>query len=128
METNRAFELASRCKTRFVCNKGRLSVEDLWDLRLDDLDNIFKALNRQAKAAQEESLLGPKTRESSELDLQITIVKHIVMVKLMEIAEKESLTRKKAQRDQILKVLADKQNESLASKTIEQLTEMLDKL
>jgi len=50
------FEKATKMKLRWT-ERGRIGVEDLWDLAPEDLDQIFKNLSRQTKAAQEESLL-----------------------------------------------------------------------
>ena len=77
------FEVATREKMRFPF-KGMISVEDLWDLSVQNLDKVFKALNYQRKEAQEESLLNVKSSEDEVLDTQIAIVKYIVGVKLEE--------------------------------------------
>ena len=33
-----------------------ISVEDLWDLKLQDLDSVFKLLNKEKKQSDEEKL------------------------------------------------------------------------
>ena len=126
MEGN-IFELASRMKTRFAY-KGMLSVEDLWDLTVQELDRIFKALNAKLKVCKEESLLGVKSSENTELDLQIAIVRYIVEVKLAEDAVRKSEVEKAAKRQKILAILSEKQDGALASKTEEELTRMLENL
>ena len=50
------FEFAARNKMRFAF-KGMLSVEDLWDLDVKNLDSIFQGLNSQLKQTKEEGLL-----------------------------------------------------------------------
>ena len=67
------FEVATRLKLRFPY-RGMISVEDLWDLSVQSLDKVFKALNSQRKQAQEESLLNAKSSEDEVLDTQIEIV------------------------------------------------------
>lgn len=126
MEGN-IFELASRSKTRFAY-KGMLSVEDLWDLTVQELDRIFKALNAKLKVCKEESLLGSKSTENTELDLQVAIVRYIVEVKLAEAAARKMEAEKIAKRQKILAILAEKQKGVLASKTEEELTKMLEDL
>ena len=83
MKEMNIFEYATRNKVRFPF-KGMISVEDLWDLSLANLDSIYKTLNKQVKQSEEESLLSTKASVDTELEVQIAIVKHIVSVKLTE--------------------------------------------
>lgn len=46
------FEKASRMKLRFNTQRGVLSVEDLWDLPLIQLDNIAIALNKKLQESK----------------------------------------------------------------------------
>ena len=64
------FEFAVRNKVRFPF-KGLITVEDLWDLSVRELDNIFKTLNAQMKKSEEESLLATKSKEDETLSVQI---------------------------------------------------------
>jgi hypothetical protein len=127
MENIDMFERASRNKTRFAY-KGMISVEDLWDLSVQTLDRIFQGLNAKLRLTREESLLGPKATEDSELELQVNIVRRIVEVKLEEIAERKSLAERAAKRQKILSVLAEKQDAGLMSKSEEDLKKMLEEL
>jgi len=88
MAVENIFEYATRNKVRFSF-RGLISVEDLWDLSLTNLDSIYKELNKQSKQSEEESLLNIKTQEDELLNVQIDIVKHIVSVKLAEKEERE---------------------------------------
>ena len=45
MELTNIFEAATRYKYRFPF-KGMISVEDLWDLKLQDLDSVFKLMKK----------------------------------------------------------------------------------
>lgn len=126
MEGN-IFELASRMKLRFSF-KGVLVVEDLWDLSVQDLDRIFKSLNAKLKVCTEESLLGPMGAENTELSLQVAIVRRVVEVKLAEAADREMEAERKAKREKILSILADKEAGALANKSEEDLKKMLDEL
>ena len=40
------FEKASRLKLRFKTQNGIIAVDDLWDLTLDSLNTLAKALNK----------------------------------------------------------------------------------
>ncbi|MFC8685973.1 hypothetical protein [Brevibacillus porteri] len=121
------FEYATKNKLRFPF-KGIIATEDLYDLNLESLDSIFKALNSQLKQVKEESLLNTKTKEDKELDVKIEIVKYIVNVKLEERDMKIKAKEQKEKKQKILEILSHKQNEALQSKSIDELKEMLKEL
>ena len=125
--TTNIFEYATRNKVRFSY-KGIISVEDLWDLSVTELDKIYKELNTRVKQSQEESLLAVKSEADEELEVQIAIVKHIVAVKLSERAALEKAAEKKAQKQKIMAIIAKKQDESLENASIEDLNKMLAEL
>lgn len=127
MTTTNIFEYATRNKIRFPF-KGTISVEDLWDLSLTNLDSIYKTLNKQVKQSEEESLLSVKEDTNTELNTQIAIVKHIVSVKLAEQEAREKASAKKAQKQKIMSIIATKENEALQNSSIDDLKKMLDEL
>ena len=127
MSVETMFETASRRKYRFPFH-GSINTEDLWDLSVQNLDLVFKALNAQVKQSSEESLLQTKNPASQQLETQIAIVKYIVSVKLAE-AETRRLASENAQkRQRIMEIISSKQDEELHSKSIEELSKMLDAL
>ena len=127
MTTEKIFEYATRNKVRFPF-KGMISVEDLWDLSLTNLDSIYKTLNKQVKQSEEESLLSTKASVDTELEVQIAIVKHIVSVKLAEKEAAEKASAKKTQKQKIMSIIATKENEALQNSSIDDLKKMLDEL
>lgn len=127
MTVENIFEFASRNKVRFPF-KGMISVDDLWDLSLTNLDSIYKTLNKQVKQSEEESLLSTKASVDTELEVQIAIVKHIVSVKLAEKEAAEKASVKKAQKQKIMSIIATKQDEALQNSSIDDLKKMLDEL
>ena len=127
MTVENIFEFASRNKVRFPF-KGMISVEDLWDLSLTNLDSIYKTLNKQVKQSEEESLLSTKASVDTELEVQIAIVKYIVSVKLAEKEAAEKASVKKAQKQKIMSIIATKQDEALQNSSIDDLKKMLDEL
>lgn len=78
------FEKASRMKLRFNTQRGVLSVEDLWDLPLIQLDNIAIALNKKLQESKTESFIKTRTKDTTELELKFNIAKHIIDVKLQD--------------------------------------------
>lgn len=127
MAVENIFEYATRNKIRFSF-RGLISVEDLWDLSLTNLDSIYKELNKHSKQSEEESLLNIKTQEDELLNVQIEIVKHIVSVKLAEKEAREKASAKKAQKQKIMSIIAAKQDEALQNSSIDDLKKMLDEL
>ncbi len=127
MEANKMFEIAVRNKFRFPF-KGVIATEDLWDLSVQQLDGIFKTLKSQEKKAQEESLLDTRTPEDEALATKIEIIKYIVNTKLEEAKQAERAKEMRDQKQKILNILADKQDEDLRSKSPEELRAILEKL
>lgn len=121
------FEKAVREKVRFNY-KGVLSVEDLWDLRPAELDNIYKILNANLKDTQEESLLEEQTDEDELLRLQVELVKHIVKVKLAEKKANEEKVEKAVKKQKILSVIAKKQDEALLEMSEDELKKLVEEM
>ena len=121
------FEVATRNKYRFPY-RGQISVEDMWDLPVTELDKIFKTLNKQVKTSQEESLLETKSKEDEVLETQIEIVRRIVSIKQQEANERLREIERKVQKQRIMEIMADKQDEVLKGKSIDELQKMLVEL
>lgn len=126
MEKN-LFEIASRKRYRFNY-KGVMTVEDLWNLRVEDLDAIFKALNRQKKTVDEESLLAVRSVEDQDLANKIELVKYIVSVKLAEAEQRKTAAANREQRDKILAIMAKKKDKELEDMDVDQLMKKLEEL
>lgn len=123
-KTINLFEMATRKKFRFPF-KGMISVEDLWDLSVQNLDTVFKALNAEVKQVKEESLLATKSTEDAILEAKIEIVKHIVKIKLEEAEARTKAAEKREQKRRIQELIANKQDEALQGKSIDELQAML---
>jgi hypothetical protein len=121
------FENATKNKFRFPF-RGMISVEDLWDLSVENLDSIFKTLNSQLKQVKEESLLEIRTKQDEEIDIKIEIVKYIVKVKLEEEDLRRKAREQKEKKQKIMEILSAKQDESLQNKSIDELEAMLNEL
>ena len=128
------FEQATRRAIRFESAKGDLSVEQLWDLPLQsrnqfDLDTIAKTVNRQLNAVTEESFVSVRENPAKEtLSLKLELVKHIISVKLQEAEEARNRANKASEKEKLLRLLDEKQNEALRSLTPEEIQERLKAL
>lgn len=127
MKEMNLFEMAAKNKFRFPY-RGMISAEDLWDLSVENLDKVFKALNADAKQLKEESLLEEKSQEDAILEAKIAIVKYIVAVKLKESEARAKEREIKEEKQKILSIIAEKQNAALADKSVDELEAMLKKL
>ena len=121
------FEQASRAKTRFASVKGRISVEDLWDLPLTsksgfDLDSVAKAVNAELKTAAEESFVATTNNPvKAALELQMEVVKHVIAVRLRENEEGRNREARLEERRRLLQVLETKQDDKMRSMTDEEI-------
>lgn len=121
------FEMASRLKLRFN-HKGSCSTEDLWDLSVIDLDGIFKKLNSELKVQQEESLLDIKSKHDKITELKISIVKHIVGIKIQEKEDAENKFLKAERKQKLLRVINEKQDADLYKMSVEDLNKLINSL
>jgi len=126
------FEKASRLKLRFESSKGNLGIEDLWEMPLSsrdkfNLDMVAKNVNKHIKTLEEESFVNINpTSAATVSNLKLNILKHIIDVKMKEAQAKEDSVLKKENRDKIIKIIEEKQDESLKGKSIEELQALIN--
>lgn len=125
------FDQASRLKIRFETKKGLLSTEDLWDLPLTgavSLDQIAIGLNRQLKESDTESFVLKGKASDELLKLKFEIVKHVISVRLAEAEKEEEIRVNREKRQRILAIIAEKEDESLKSTSLEELRKLANEL
>ncbi len=135
MSTN-IFEQASQCKLRFESNRGRISVEQLWDLPLTttdantvSLDDLAKAANRVLKQTNEESFVETAPNAVNALaQLQLDILKHVIAYKIAENKRKADAAVRRAERARILAQLAQRDQKDLEAMDRDALLKKLDDL
>lgn len=122
------YKEASREKLRFSTQKGLLSVEQLWDLRLAPLATIVRNLKKELKKDNDDDLsfLDENSKPvDAILELKFKIAKDIYLVKKGERDALASEAEKKAHNQKILELIAKKQEESLQGKSVEELEALL---
>lgn len=133
---NNIFETASRLSLRFPSTKGLLSVEDLWSLPLQsgtgkpNLDDIAKGLYLAIKESGDIiSFVTPESGpKNGTNELALEVVKRIIEVRVAE-RDAEMLRKKRSEEKQkILALIADKQDEALKGKSLEELNAMVNSL
>ena len=128
------YKLACIKKVRFKTATGFISTEDLFDLPLIsknemNLDTVAKTVYAALKAEDEGSFVNKTSNPRKEqLELAMEIVKDVIRIKQEEAAAKADLASKAAKREQLLRALSAKQEQELASMTLEKLQEELKKL
>lgn len=126
---NNIFEQATRKKIRFALNGGAetISTEELWELKLTDLDKIAVAIDAKLGAEKsQKSFIGKKTKsESSILTLKLDVLKAIIDVKMDEEEKAKVKNEKKAQIELLEEILAKKQLNKLETSSIASIEKRL---
>lgn len=119
------FKEASRIKLRFTSRKGDLTVEDLWDLSLTELNTIAKRLSQDLKDSKEENFLEEKTAEDLETKLGFDIVLDIIKTKQAVNKKKREAVDRKEKKEKIMALISEKKDEGLKQKSVEELEKEL---
>ena len=128
------FEYASRNKLRFASVKGEITTEQLWDVPLrsrDDfnLDAVAKNANKVFKVATEESFVNMEPKpEHVRLEVALEVVKYVIAVKIAEEAAATKRAENKAEKEVLLKILAEKQEGKLSNLTEAELRKRIKAL
>jgi len=109
------FEQATKMHLRFQ-HRGMLSVEDLWELDLAELDMIYRGLREQQKTEQQDSLLD-NSSVNTKLALRVELVKYIFGVKQAANEARKLAAANAVRKQQLLEVLARKQAAGLEEMT-----------
>lgn len=115
------FEKATRKKLRISTTRGNATTEDLWDLSLEELDNLAIGLNKKIKSLEAESFLNDVPRADEDLTLSFEIVKHILLTKKEERDSSRLAAKKKAEKARLLEILAKKQDAELDQLSVDEL-------
>lgn len=121
------FEYATRNAVRFSSIKGLITTEQLWDLPLQsktnfDLDSVAKSANAELKALTDDSFVATVTPPGKEqATIKLEIVKHVIAVKLAENEAARNASARKAEREKLLGILGDKQDEALKNLTADEI-------
>jgi hypothetical protein len=105
-----------------------ISTEDLWDLGLDALDDIYRDINADLKDISGDSLLKEKMNGAEVFELQAAIVKHIFEVKVVEDEAQKTAHDRKMKKERILEIIAKKQDEDLESKSLDELKALAESM
>lgn len=124
-------------KWRFPSKRGPLTIEDLFDLPLTknnglNLDTIAIEINKQLQEKQGSTSFVESTVEKSaeinKLDTMLEIVKTIIKQRQDEHEYKLNKAALDSKRKELQRLIDQKQNEALASLSVDELQQQLDAL
>lgn len=119
------FKIASKEKLRVQTSKGLLSVEQLWDLSVEDLDALAVQLEQEYNESGKKSFLVKRSVKDKTTKLKLDLVVDILTTKVEEKQIAEQKAEDRAHNKKILELIAEKQDESLKDKSIKELEKML---
>lgn len=119
------YKQASKLKLRFHTTKGMLSVEQLWDLSLTDLDSLAVSLESSYKNSKGKSFLDKKTSKNKTIKLQFDIALDILNTKVEELEAAQAEAENKAHNQKILGLIKEKQDDELKGRSIKELEKLI---
>ena len=122
------FEKATKGHLRFGTSIGTLSIEDLWDIKLEQLDALAIELKKKVEDDTTVSFIHEKKGVDPTLQLSFDVVKRVIEIRLAEAAAKKKAAENRAQKARIMELIAKKQDEAFSEKSLEELRGELDQL
>lgn len=119
------FKLASQQKLRVQTLRGSLSVEQLWDLSVEELDKLAVSLEEAHDNSKSKSFVKKRTTHDRTAKLRFDVVLDILTTKVEEANAATEAKEIKEHNTKILTLIAEKNDESLKGKSVKQLESML---
>lgn len=123
------YKWAARESVRFQSPKGVLSVEDLFRVDLDILDQVYRSLKMQLRDADgSDSLLDDNSgnEKAQDLRLAIELVTDVFKTRKEETKIAEKKLKRAKERQKIAEIIAEKEEGDLRSMSIEALKGLLE--
>lgn len=126
------FEYAAKNKLRFATERGLLTTEDLFDIKLSNqtgpsLDKIAIALDEELSKT-EKSFVKKVTPQNKELQIKLDIVKHVISVKQDQEEAKVAAAARATQRRILQEAIAKKKLEAIDNADLASLEAELAKI
>lgn len=119
------YKKASKHKLKVETTKGNLRVDQLWDLSLNELNDIAVKLEEQYEKSGKKSFLTVNNEKDTLTKLRFDIVLDILTTKVTSQNAAAKAAETKAHNQKILELIASKQDEELSGKSITELEAML---
>ena len=126
------FEYAAKNKLRFATERGLLTAEDLFDIKLSNqagpsLDKIAISLDEELSKT-EKSFVKKVTPQNKELQIKLDIVKHVISVKQDQEEQKVAAAARATQRRILQEAIAKKKLEAIDNADLASLEAELAKI
>ena len=129
------FAEGTRKKVRFSHAAGDLSIERLWELKIDKSDDKNYLYKLETSLIEELESFGKTTRrevpiknkQKELVELKLSIVTYVIDTLLKEQEEAAEKLDNKKSNEPILEVILEKEKEELKNKSVEELKAMLKK-
>lgn len=119
------YKQASKERLRIQTTKGLLSVEQLWDLSLEDLDALAVSLEQEYKNSKGKSFLASKTKKDKTIKLKFDVTLDILNTKVEMAEEAANAGKTKAMNEKILSIIQRKKDSQLEDMSIGELEKLL---
>lgn len=119
------FYQASRNKMRWESTRGLLTVEDLWDLSLEELNEIAKDLFKKVNTGAEINFIKKEETVDKLAEAKFEIARVVIDVKLREADERQNAEVRRQKKQKIMELIARKEEEDLGKLDTDELRDML---
>jgi len=122
------YKRASKKGLRVQTKAGSVSVEKLWTLPIDSLDELAVSLSEKLDNSSKKSFLEKKTTTQTEDKLKFDIVLDILETKVSDADRAARAAETKAKKQKLMELISRKKDEELGSKSVAELEAELDAL
>ena len=121
------YKQAAKLKLRFSTNRGLVSVEQLFELSMTDIANAIKAVKKILKTTDDDELAFLESTRTVDVEnqLRFNILKDVYLTKKEENEAARTAFENKEFNQKILAIIADKEEDSLKGKSIDELKSMI---
>lgn len=125
------YKLAAKRKYRFNSPKGQLTVDDLYDLTLEQLDSMAQSLDKSLKDAAGNSSFIPGATKSKGILTdrnKLAILVDVIQTKVADANLKKERAEKSQKLSHLRELLADKMNDETRQKSVDEIKRMIAEL
>ena len=119
------YKEASKQQLRFTTSKGSLSVEQLWQLSVEELDTLAVALEKEHNESGKKSFLIKKSVKDKTSKLRFDIVLDILGTKVEEQEAATKAREDKEHNQKIFAMIEEKQDDKLKGMSIADLKKQI---